>query len=67
MLFIKEIKLIKKPTRLLESFNIEPNVNNRFDGNERLVGVFQSCIGEFELIYSSPICGIQADAEFKDL
>ncbi|TMW45574.1 hypothetical protein DOY81_009348 [Sarcophaga bullata] len=50
-----------------ESFYNEPNTDEPFDANEGLLGVFQSSFGEFELIYSSPIYGIQAEDEFKDL
>ncbi|TMW48253.1 hypothetical protein DOY81_006665 [Sarcophaga bullata] len=49
-----------------ETLDEEPNTNEPSDVNKALIGVFQCSFGEFELIYSNHIYGIQAENEFND-
>ena len=50
-----------------ESLVEEPNINKPSDANKAFIGVFQSSFGEFELIYSDHIYGIQTENEFNDM
>ncbi|TMW51784.1 hypothetical protein DOY81_003122 [Sarcophaga bullata] len=50
-----------------ESPKDKPKINEPCDENKLLIGVHQSSLGKFDILYSGLMQGIQTNVEFKDI
>lgn len=53
--------------RFSESFNGTPKINEPCDENKSLLGVHRSGLGQFDIIYTGLMYGIQSQREFKEM